>query len=94
MLLIRCGVISSLGTGVVNPIAIYLIGDLLQSLLSGAASSAGGNVSVGLGDKGAQFLYLTVVSAFCAFVGNTCWNITADNQVMVSLFSCCSAILY
>ncbi|XP_044328364.1 putative multidrug resistance protein [Triticum aestivum] len=77
--LMMLGVLGSFGDGMMQPLLMLVLGDIINSY--GAAGSAGSAFSSSAVDKFAlRLLYLAVAVGACSFLEGVCWTRTAERQ--------------
>ncbi|XP_037481644.1 ABC transporter B family member 15-like [Triticum urartu] len=80
--LMMLGVLGSFGDGMMQPLLMLVLGDIINSYgAAGSAGSTGSAFSSGAVDKFAlRLLYLAVAVGACAFLEGVCWTRTAERQ--------------
>ncbi|KAM3387680.1 hypothetical protein ACQJBY_010493 [Aegilops geniculata] len=80
--LMMLGVLGSFGDGMMQPLLMLVLGDIINSYgAAGSASSAGSAFSSSAVDKFAlRLLYLAVAVGACSFLEGVCWTRTAERQ--------------
>ncbi|KAI5014589.1 hypothetical protein ZWY2020_055979 [Hordeum vulgare] len=77
--LMMLGVLGSFGDGIMQPLLMLVIGDIINSY--GAAGSAGSAFSSSDVDKFAlRLLYVAIAVGACSFLEGVCWTRTAERQ--------------
>ncbi|RLM64629.1 putative multidrug resistance protein [Panicum miliaceum] len=77
--LMALGALGSFGDGMMQPLSMLVLGDIVNSY--GGAGAAGSGFSSGAVDKFAlRLLYVAVAVGACAFLEGLCWTLTAERQ--------------
>ncbi|KAJ3047668.1 Multidrug resistance protein 1, partial [Rhizophlyctis rosea] len=81
MILFAC--LTSMVTGIINPLAIRILGDLLAGFLAGASGAVGTNLSdVGnLYEKSRLFAWLGLGAFGATYISRALWVLTAEQQI-------------
>ncbi|PNT61308.1 ABC transporter B family member 15 [Brachypodium distachyon] len=82
MCLMALGMLGSLGDGMMQPLAMLVLGDIVNSYGAvGSAGTAGISFSSDAVDKFAlRLLYVALAVAVCSFLEGVCWTRTAERQ--------------
>ncbi|XP_037482295.1 putative multidrug resistance protein [Triticum dicoccoides] len=80
--LMMLGVLGSFGDGMMQPLLMLVLGDIINSYgAAGSAGSTGSAFSSSAVDKFAlRLLYLAVAVGACSFLEGVCWTRTAERQ--------------
>ncbi|KAL6650917.1 hypothetical protein ACP70R_009842 [Stipagrostis hirtigluma subsp. patula] len=78
--LMALGALGSFGDGMMQPLSMLVLGDIVNSY-GGAGGGAASGFSSGAVDKFAlRLLYVSVAVGVCAFLEGLCWTRTAERQ--------------
>ncbi|XP_047064093.1 ABC transporter B family member 15-like [Lolium rigidum] len=81
MCLMVLGVLGSFGDGMMQPLTMLVLGDIVNSYGGARSAASGGTFSTSTVDKFAlRLLYVAIAVGSCSFLEGVCWTRTAERQ--------------